>query len=1182
MERETSSGTADALAALAALSAAGDEGADGGPLWVSCDECGKWRRVAELPPADGLPWTCAMNLDDAHNACSIPQELPDDEVDRQMARYHARQASAGALMGGAASIMGGAEPLDRPIVLEAAAGFAAPAADAPGFAAPPTATAAGADGGAVRLHPLEAQLFGGGGVTSAQLPKPAPRPKPPPPAARVMSVAEAERAAASEGIRLLRAEKSPTGFMGVRLREDGKYMAWGSRTDLIGAYTTAAEAALHVARFLSAKKRGETYDAPPEPPPPKPPPPRPKPPPKPKPIPVARPKPAGPPAPTGRPPATTLSEYAAGFASWNQPANLTPWRTPGALPGAGYTSLGAGLLPPQPVEETCAQCERCNKWRRLPAGTDEASLPAVWFCEYNPDVLRNTCAAPEELFDDDAVGATAAPAPLPPPRALPLPRAPPLPKKPAASKKLPVGRQSWPEARKPRANPGQLPPGRKMEGRDGKTWVVVETFEAGRHAWELVGKESPREAADALLMAERRYAAEREERAEQTARAAARKAQGRAQYEADAAAREAEAAARAGGGRGAARGGGGGGYGAAPKANPSQLPVGRKMEGRDGRVWVVVETASVGRHAWECPEDAEERALARAEKKAARAEAKAAKSAKAAAAAAAAALVADSSQEPSRRGSLADSSDAEAAAEAAAMAYDSSGAEETAEAVKSPEKSYEVERIVAYRQKDATGEAEYLVKWKGCATRRVSDEGRLTHTRSPTPLTPLLFPPLYRYGKQHNTWEPIEHLTTPAAKREAAQVKAAATRSARAEQLKRESGGGEVTDLTTKGGSKVGFEVTVPLLCMHKMEHEGGYPLCELPFGHAGPHSTGASLGKRQRAEKKRFDDEAYGPKGGRAKLPGPPPASSKAAKLASVVPERYNAAAPAEAAPAEAEAEAAAAAAAAHPMGYVPKPKPPAAEAKPPAAKAKPKAAAAAENGDDGGEEPVVTPEVTEVDGLQLHLSATNPTGYLGLQVVDGARFRARYGQKHIGTYGTAVEAAMAYAKAVAAAENGDGGGDEEGEGERPSSSATGEEEEGGEGAAEERPERAEGFDLETSSRNSTGYRGVFLSHGKFEARHKSKYIGHFETAVQAAVAYAKAKAAAEEEGGWLERGRSGCSGGWRRATATASSASGPSPSGCPPTVRMRRCGTWRTTTATARTWTRRRSRPRSSCTRR
>ena len=38
-------------------------------------------------------------------------------------------------------------------------------------------------------------------------------------------------------------------------------MAWGSRTDLIGAYTTAAAAALHVSRFLSAKKRGETYSS---------------------------------------------------------------------------------------------------------------------------------------------------------------------------------------------------------------------------------------------------------------------------------------------------------------------------------------------------------------------------------------------------------------------------------------------------------------------------------------------------------------------------------------------------------------------------------------------------------------------------------------------------------------------------------------------------------------------------------------------------------------------------------------------------------------------------------------------------------------------------------------------------------------------------------------------------------
>ena len=36
-----------------------------------------------------------------------------------------------------------------------------------------------------------------------------------------------------------------------------------------------------------------------------------------------------------------------------------------------------------------------------------------------------------------------------------------------------------------------------------------------------------------------------------------------------------------------------------PKANASQLPVGRKMEGPDGKLWRVVETAQIGRHTWE-------------------------------------------------------------------------------------------------------------------------------------------------------------------------------------------------------------------------------------------------------------------------------------------------------------------------------------------------------------------------------------------------------------------------------------------------------------------------------------------------------------------------------------------------------------------------------------------------------
>ena len=36
-----------------------------------------------------------------------------------------------------------------------------------------------------------------------------------------------------------------------------------------------------------------------------------------------------------------------------------------------------------------------------------------------------------------------------------------------------------------------------------------------------------------------------------------------------------------------------------PKAPASQLPAGRKMEGRDGSIWVVAETFRAGRHAWE-------------------------------------------------------------------------------------------------------------------------------------------------------------------------------------------------------------------------------------------------------------------------------------------------------------------------------------------------------------------------------------------------------------------------------------------------------------------------------------------------------------------------------------------------------------------------------------------------------
>ena len=64
------------------------------------------------------------------------------------------------------------------------------------------------------------------------------------------------------------------------------------------------------------------------------------------------------------------------------------------------------------------------------------------------------------------------------------------------------------------------------------------------------------------------------------------------------------------------------------------------------------------------------------------------------------------------------------------------------------------------------------------------------------------------------------------------------------------------------------------------------------------------------------------------------------------------------------------------------------------------------------------------ECDGLQLHLSATNPTGYKGVYVKRGTgRFEAKvcsHGQlHHIGNFDTALEAAEAYARHVQSLES-------------------------------------------------------------------------------------------------------------------------------------------------------------------
>ena len=44
------------------------------------------------------------------------------------------------------------------------------------------------------------------------------------------------------------------------------------------------------------------------------------------------------------------------------------------------------------------QCDRCDKWRRLPNGAEfEAdALPELWFCDLNPNKRRSSCDAPAE------------------------------------------------------------------------------------------------------------------------------------------------------------------------------------------------------------------------------------------------------------------------------------------------------------------------------------------------------------------------------------------------------------------------------------------------------------------------------------------------------------------------------------------------------------------------------------------------------------------------------------------------------------------------------------------------------------------------------------------------------------------------------------------------------------------
>jgi len=122
------------------------------------------------------------------------------------------------------------------------------------------------------------------------------------------------------------------------------------------------------------------------------------------------------------------------------------------------------------------------------------------------------------------------------------------------------------------------------------------------------------------------------------------------------------------------------------------------------------------------------------------------------------------------------------------------------------------------------------------------------------------------------------------------------------------------------------------------------------------------------------------------------------------------------------------------------------------------------------------------EAEGLQLHRSAKSNTGYFGVHRIESS-FLVRYKNKHLGLFATAVEGAVAYAKAAGgSAEHHDNG---------LAPLAT----------------EAKGLKLHMSPNSRSGYLGVSKhTNNRFQAQHKGTACGSFATAVEAAVAYAKA----------------------------------------------------------------------------
>ena len=145
----------------------------------------------------------------------------------------------------------------------------------------------------------------------------------------------------------------------------------------------------------------------------------------------------------------------------------------------------------------------------------------------------------------------------------------------------------------------------------------------------------------------------------------------------------------------------------------------------------------------------------------------------------------------------------------------------------------------------------------------------------------------------------------------------------------------------------------------------------------------------------------------------------------------------------------------------------------------------------------------VTVSEGLQLRVNSSTATGYVGVHAA-GKKYVARHKTVYLGIFDTAVEAAVAFTRRAEVAKVLDDLVRQVAPARSPAAPAR-------------KPEHkmtaaevqaacvAEGLTLRTSSATNSGYMGVYSNSKGFEVKHNRDYLGFFDTALEAALVYAR-----------------------------------------------------------------------------